>query len=368
MKTVLRAASSTMLVLGAVLCILISSADAAEWTVSRLSGDVWIENSGVQRVSLGSGSQLDGGDRIKTGPNGRVMLVRGEETILVSPNSAIALPETPGAGLETTILQQAGSILLSVEKRNVRHFEVQTPFLAAVVKGTRFAVTVSPKGAQVNVTEGKVEVADFRSGQIALVLPGQSALVSPNGRPGLSLGGSGNFEAIRQGRPRTPGIRALEVPAAGFTGPRGQAAGRSAKAFGDEANGRLRKAGGGVRINAPIGEVRMNFVEATGGLARGADHENSASSGKSNSDIQVSTVWSGDDSGPGIGSGNSGNGIGNGNVPVLGLGVGAGTGAGVTVGLGSGSRLGVGIGNVNVNVNVNGGCNGNGNGNGSGSC
>ena len=51
----------------------------------------------------------------------------------------------PGAKkseLSTTIIQQAGSILLEVEKRNVKHFQVETPYLAAVVKGTQFRVTV----------------------------------------------------------------------------------------------------------------------------------------------------------------------------------------------------------------------------------
>jgi hypothetical protein len=66
MKTILRTVSSTLLVIGAVLCILISNSDAAEWTVTKVSGAGWIE-AGVQKVSLGSGSQLDGGDRITTG-------------------------------------------------------------------------------------------------------------------------------------------------------------------------------------------------------------------------------------------------------------------------------------------------------------
>ena len=44
---------------------------------------------------------------------------------------------------------EAGSILLDVEKRNVQHFEVETPYLAAVVKGTQFRVTVGPTGSRV---------------------------------------------------------------------------------------------------------------------------------------------------------------------------------------------------------------------------
>jgi hypothetical protein len=71
MKTILRTVSSTLLVVGAVLCILISRSDAAVWTVTKTSG-------AVQKISLGSGFQLDGGDQITTRPNGRVILAPDE--------------------------------------------------------------------------------------------------------------------------------------------------------------------------------------------------------------------------------------------------------------------------------------------------
>ena len=105
---------------------------------AKSSGDVWMTSTGAQPVSLGKDEVLKPGDNIRTGRNGRVLLVRGEETILISPNSVIGLPAEKKEGLSTTIVQQAGSILLEVEKRNVKHFEVETPYLAAVVKGTQF--------------------------------------------------------------------------------------------------------------------------------------------------------------------------------------------------------------------------------------
>jgi len=94
---------------------------------------------------------LKPGDSIRTGRNGRVLLVRGEETIMISPNSVIGLPAGKKEGLSTTIVQQAGSILLEVEKRNVKHFEVETPYLAAVVKGTQFRVSVNAASTSVDV-------------------------------------------------------------------------------------------------------------------------------------------------------------------------------------------------------------------------
>jgi hypothetical protein len=49
-------------------------------------------------------------------------------------------------------------ISFRVDRRNVPHFEVTTPFLAAIVKGTKFEVSVHDDHADVNVSEGKVEV------------------------------------------------------------------------------------------------------------------------------------------------------------------------------------------------------------------
>ena len=117
------------------------AAEGGVWSVSKSSGDVWLTATGATPASLTQANTLKPGDTVRTGPNGRVLLMRGEETILISPNSVIGLPTEQKDGLSTTILQQAGSILLDVEKRNVKHFEVETPYLAAVVKGTHFQVT-----------------------------------------------------------------------------------------------------------------------------------------------------------------------------------------------------------------------------------
>jgi len=172
------------------------AADDGVWSVSKSSGEVWVTTTGAAQVSLKQEDGLKAGDTIRTGRNGRVLLVRGEESILISPNSVIGVPAEKKDGMSTTILQQAGSILLEVEKKNVKHFEVETPYLAAVVKGTQFSVTVDGASTRVDVRRGQVEVSDFKSGQIALVLPGQAATSFEHGTPGLSLSGSGQFVPI----------------------------------------------------------------------------------------------------------------------------------------------------------------------------
>ena len=64
----------------------------AVWRVSKSSGEVSVTTSAGQQTALTDGATLKPGDSIRTGQTGRVLLMRGEETILISPNSAIGIP------------------------------------------------------------------------------------------------------------------------------------------------------------------------------------------------------------------------------------------------------------------------------------
>ncbi|MCK1655441.1 FecR domain-containing protein [Bradyrhizobium sp. 149] len=379
-KIGMRCAFAAALILGTVSGA--SAADDGVWSVGRATGEVWVATSGAQQVSLNQQEALKPGDTIRTGRNGRVLLVRGEETILISPNSVVGLPTEKKEGLSTTIIQQAGSILLEVEKRNVKHFEVETPYLAAVVKGTQFSVTVDAGSTKVGVLRGQVEVSDFKTGQIAQVLPGQAATVFEHGKPGLSLSGSGTFNTIEQGKPRASSIERIPVPKSGLSAPRNAANGHAIHALGatdkgtkaagapkqshQAAGGHAGKSGGAkagvVRISNSLGEVKLNVHKVTNGLAHGAVapgqvrnansstetvwSDSKASTTASNSTAQsavttsgVVTAGSSSSSNPGAtiaaaanngnagnngnsGNGNSGNGNGNGNSSATGNGKG----------------------------------------------
>lgn len=282
-----------------------SAADDGVWSVSKSSGEVWLATDGAQPVSLNQDGTLKPGDTIRTGRNGRVLLVRGEETILISPNSVVGLPAEKKEGLSTTIIQQAGSILLEVEKRNVKHFEVETPYLAAVVKGTQFSVTVGAGSTKVGVVRGQVEVSDFKTGQIAQVMPGQSATAFEHGKPGLSLSGAGTFNPIEQGKPRASTIERVPVPKSGLSAPRNAASGHAIHAPGPidkgtkaagapkqshQASGAHAPKAGVVRISSSLGEVKLNVHKVTHGLARGAAAPGQVRNANASSSTE--TVWS----------------------------------------------------------------------------
>jgi hypothetical protein len=287
------------------------AADDGVWVVRKFSGEVWTTTGDVQQASLRTDDVLMAGNTIRTGRNGRVLLVRGEESILIAPNSVIGLPSAKKEGLATTIRQQAGSILLEVEKKNAKHFEVETPYLAAVVKGTQFRVTVSASGATVDVVRGQVEVADFKTGQIAQVLPGQHATTFSSGNAGLSLGGTGTLQPIQHGQPRASSIDRVPVPRNGLTAP-GKPVPASLQQR--QASGGTRN--GVIRISSSLGEVRLNVRRVTHGLARSAS---TVAGTRSAANRENSTVWASTDSGSsgagsvgvGNGSGSGGNGTGN---------------------------------------------------------
>jgi hypothetical protein len=278
--------------------------DDAVWSVSKSSGEVWIFSAGAEQASLKQEEVLKPGDTIRTGRNGRVLLVRGEETILIAPNSVIGVPFDKKDGMSTTIQQRAGSILLEVEKRNVKHFEVETPYLAAVVKGTQFRVTVNAASTSVEVSRGQVEVSDFRSGQIAQVMAGQAATSFTHGKGGLSLSGSGTFNPIEQGKPRASSIDRIPVPKGGLTAPRDAANGKVIHALEHIDSSTVKTAGtplqhaadpaparnGVVRISTSLGEVRLDVQKATHGLAHGSVIP--ASVGGSRVKESYTTLWS----------------------------------------------------------------------------
>jgi FecR-like protein len=350
-----------VLVLGAAAA---ANTEEARWSVSKSSGEVWIATAGAQPVSLDPQGVLKPGDSIRTGRNGRVLLVRGEESILVAPNSVIGLPTESKDGLSTTIMQQAGSILLEVEKRNVRHFSVETPYLAAVVKGTQFRVSVNAASTSVDVIRGQVEVADFRSGQVAQVMPGQVATASARGTAGLSLTGSGTFSPIERGQPRASTIQQIMVPKSGLSAPRHAANGQPNRGRGhgdrtaaqlssrvsQQPQGNAVHAGHGVtRITASLGEVRLNFHKVTHGLAHGAN----PSPGSTRSAVNKDTIWTSRETAARSGAGNS---SGNSNDGGGAAGSNAATMSGAT-----GATIAV---TAAVNDNGNGKANGNGNDNG----
>jgi len=155
-----------------------SPLSANQWSVQSSSGDVSTAAVGTDRWQrLETGHVLTSPFTIRTGPTGQVVLVRGDDTVLVSPGSELEVQAArySDAGLITRILQSIGSLVYKVEKRTRQRFEVETPYLVSVVKGTTFTISVSKRDTVVSLQEGSLEVLSIDGSQRALMEPGEIA-------------------------------------------------------------------------------------------------------------------------------------------------------------------------------------------------
>ncbi|MEL6530078.1 MAG: FecR domain-containing protein [Pseudomonadota bacterium] len=142
-----------------------------DWRVSEVSGSVTIARSG-KVLNARQDTTLRPGDVIRTGKKGRAVLVRGKEFVVVSPDAKLKVAVPEETGPVTQFFQYLGNALFKIEKKSTPHFGVKTPYLAAVVKGTTFNVSVGSDRSSVQVTEGAVEVATGNDLEAALITPG----------------------------------------------------------------------------------------------------------------------------------------------------------------------------------------------------
>ncbi|MEX1251354.1 MAG: FecR domain-containing protein [Hyphomonas sp.] len=195
---------------GALASILLASPAQASpkvWEVSERSGEVSIDAGGVVAPAE-RGLVLNPGDVVETGEVGRAVIVRGAEYVILGPKSRIKISVPNAADQKTQIFQAFGSAEYKIEKKETVNFGVNTPYLAAVVKGTTFNVTVSDTGARVQVTEGKVEVSTLDGGASDLIVPGRIARVDAGDRQLLVVLGA-DAKTIRSPYPAEAG---LETP------------------------------------------------------------------------------------------------------------------------------------------------------------
>jgi len=144
--------------------LLAATAGAAEWWIERMSGNVQIHD-GESWVRLDEGRALNAGDSIWTGRNGRILLMNDQGSVLLAPKSLVKIPAQALPRDFSVLFQTHGTVSAEVDKRRKRHFSIQTPYLAAVVKGTEFDVEVKKNRTRVTVSEGMVGVVDVNTGE-----------------------------------------------------------------------------------------------------------------------------------------------------------------------------------------------------------
>ncbi len=189
-------------------------AQTAPWKITEIKGSVQISSRGVQHIATGV-TQISTGDIVSTGRDGRAVLTHGQDFVLVSPNSRMRIAEPEADGL-TKIFEDLGSVVFKIEKKSAPHFAVQTPYLAAVVKGTTFSVNVSEAGASVQVVEGAVQVSTLDGAASQLVTPGMIGMVTGQQLQQLIVDTGGTRSTQGASTPSATGT-ATDMPAADAT-------------------------------------------------------------------------------------------------------------------------------------------------------
>jgi hypothetical protein len=145
---------------------------ADDWTVIRLRGTVLELVEGAWEPLQRGDVVAD--DRLVRSLKGRATFQRDQEIIELSPGSVIQIMDKEGQSY-TTVVNHVGTVGIDAEARNVEHFSVVTPFMAAIVKGTAFSVTTSAKSSSLEVTRGEVRMRDTAFGRELTVEAGQTA-------------------------------------------------------------------------------------------------------------------------------------------------------------------------------------------------
>jgi hypothetical protein len=200
-------------------------AQGAGWTVSEASGTVVVQDAGGKRAAQ-RGTVIAEGATLSTGAGARAVVVRGKDFMTVNANSRVRIPAAAEQRGVLDVLQDWGNAIFQIEKKPNPHFGVRTPYLAAVVKGTTFSITVTEQGSSLQVIEGAVETSTSDGGARELIRPGVVAIVSAADRYRLTVQGQDTrtIDSPQRGAagavapaPAAPDPQAIAQPDAGTT-------------------------------------------------------------------------------------------------------------------------------------------------------
>lgn len=196
---------AAIVVLGGAL--LASSAFADDWLARQLIGRVQ-QQVGGKWIAVARGDAVADGHLVRTLGGARVTLVRGTETIEVGPGTQLVIEDRSGGKPFTTVTQMSGTVSVEADIRNVQHFAVETPYLAAVVKGTRFTVDVSKGKSSVAVKRGHVEVESHLDHSATLLSVGQEAQVTADTGGTVVVSGDGKLPVVYGANGKALGVTA----------------------------------------------------------------------------------------------------------------------------------------------------------------
>lgn len=172
-----------------------------QWMIEEASGTVTIKSFSGEMLGTQAGTQLVAPFTITTGADGRVVVSHRLDKLTVGANSqsTVAVPKHAKEGIFTLIKQKLGSVLYEVQHRVKDSFEVDTPYLVSVVKGTTFNIHVTQSASSVSLVEGRLQVYTPDGKSELMLSPGQAAIKSIHNK-GIILKDQQSLSKPVQGR------------------------------------------------------------------------------------------------------------------------------------------------------------------------
>jgi hypothetical protein len=151
------------------------------WRIDKQIGSVRARAPGETYWQLvHQDGRIRPGSTVSTSSNSLLILASADDTIAASGRSRFTLPLVKQG--TARVRQDTGRIQYEIKSTPDRRFEVQTPYMATVVKGTTFVISVSRKEAQVRVIEGRVWVVGCNGDLLAEMTAGQvGSIAAPPG-------------------------------------------------------------------------------------------------------------------------------------------------------------------------------------------
>jgi hypothetical protein len=230
------------------------------WRVSGVSGEASARLGSAPFERLVIGDIVPVGSDVRTGRGSVVFLSRRGDRIVIQPASELHIAEPKSGGLLTEFFQSFGNVFYDVEPRSSRSFGVKAPYMAAVVKGTRFLVTVKRDTNSVRVDEGRVLVASAGGESSVMVAAGGLATVRRSGNGSIQLSNS-MIPPVLQLAPLSPigtttTVNAVDGVTEGASG-----------TVGTTATGATQTSSG---VLSAVGATAKGAVSAVGGVVGGA--------------------------------------------------------------------------------------------------
>ncbi|MGZ8297874.1 MAG: FecR family protein, partial [Allosphingosinicella sp.] len=86
------------------------------WRVTEAAGTVQVQHGGRTAAAV-RGATLEPGDTVTTGANGRAVLVRGQEYVIVAARTRLRLPAAADERGIVQVLQDWGRATFRIEKK-----------------------------------------------------------------------------------------------------------------------------------------------------------------------------------------------------------------------------------------------------------